>query len=102
VLCEAIFARVVRDHPEKPARPESIAKKGQRSFKRFELVVHGDADGLEQARKVPRTHARPERAADRIDEIVAYVHRLTVAATHDFPSEAVGLWLVSVVAKNVG
>jgi hypothetical protein len=102
VLCETIFAGVVGDHGENPARPESIAQQRQRFFERFQLVVHSDADGLEQACKIPGTHACPERAANRIDQIVAYVHRLTVAATHDFPSEAVGLWLVSVVAKNVG
>ncbi len=93
---------MIGDDGENAARAETIPQQRQRFFERRELVVYGDADGLEQAREVSRTRARPERAADRIDEIVAYVHRLTVAATHDFPSEAVGLWLVSVVAKNVG
>jgi hypothetical protein len=102
VLCEPIFARVVSDRCENPARLQSITQQRQRFFERSELIVHPDADGLEQARKISGAHACPERAAYRIDEIVAYVHRLTVAATHDFPSEAVGLWLVSVVAKNVG
>ena len=36
-----------------------------------ELVVHGDAHGLEQPREVGRTRSRAERAADRADEIVA-------------------------------
>ena len=89
---------VVRDDREPTPRLQLVAEEGQRSLERLQLVVHGDAKRLEEARKITRPHPCPEGAPDRIDEVVTHVHGFAVAATHDFPSKAIGARLVSVVA----
>ena len=98
---QPVFARVIGDHGENSTWVEPVAQEWQRLLERSELVVHGDADGLEEPRKIAGTHARAEGASNCVDEIVAYTHRFTLTATRDFPSKAVGPRLVSVVAKNV-
>ena len=46
--------------------------------------------------------AQVGEAENRVDQIIAHAHRLSLAATHDFPGEPVGARLVSVVTKNFG
>ena len=99
---QPVFARVIGDHGENSTWVEPVAQEWQRLLERSELVVHGDADGLEEPRKIAGTHARAEGASNCVDEIVAYTHRFTLTATRDFPSKAVGPRLVSVFTKNVG
>jgi len=93
---------MVGDHGQDPTWLEAVAQKGQRPFERAQLVVHSDSDRLEKPREIARSHPRAESASNRVNEIIAYMHRFAVATTRDFPSEAVGPRLVSVVAKNVG
>ena len=52
VLHHAVLARVIRDHRHCAARRETVAQRGQRALERPELVVHLNANRLEDAREV--------------------------------------------------
>ena len=93
---------MVRDHNEQPAGLELVAQKRKCGLQRRQLVIHGNANRLEQPGEITRSRPRAECAADCIDEIIAYAHRLSSAATHDLTREPAGTWLVTVIAKNVG
>src|SRR5947209_9624570 len=71
VLDDAVLARVVGDHGEPAAGDERGPQRGQRQVELLELLVHHDAQRLEQAREVRGPGAGAQRFANRSDEIVA-------------------------------
>jgi len=93
---------VVRDHNEQRARVKLVAQERKCGGQSRQLVIHGNANCLEQAGEITRSRASAECAADCINEIIAYAQRFSSAATHDLTREPAGARLVTVIAKNVG
>src|SRR5258705_676810 len=71
VLHDAVFTGMIGDDAQPAAGDQRVAQRGQRRGEKLELLIHGDAERLEQAREIGRTRARAQDGADRIHEIVA-------------------------------
>src|SRR5262249_44918210 len=52
ILHDAVFAGVVGDHGEGPARFERVTKRGERGREVVQFAIHGDAESLEDASKI--------------------------------------------------
>src|SRR6185437_14053540 len=84
-------------------RGEPLSQRGQRSLEPTKLVVHRDADRLEQSREHCRPGARrgPKRAANSVHQIVARGDWTSLATPHDLARKALRARLVGVVPENV-
>src|SRR5581483_9986832 len=86
VLDDPVFERMKRDDREPAAGAEHRERGGQRRFERAELVVHCDAQCLEDAlRGMPFAEARRcgDRRPDRVHELGGALERLLAAAADD-------------------
>jgi hypothetical protein len=101
MLHHPILARVVGDDGEHAVRREPVAQHGERALERADLVVHLDPERLEYPREVPRPAARPERAADRVHQMIARRERDGLAPPYDFPRKARRAALVRVLAEEL-
>src|SRR5215217_3265845 len=71
ILHDAILAGVISDHGERSSRLQAIAERVERPLEAPDLVVHGDTHRLKEPSEIAGTGARPERASDGANEIVA-------------------------------
>ena len=62
---------MIGDDAQPAAGDQRVAQGGQCRGEELELLIHGDAERLEQAREIGRTRAWAQDGADRIHEIVA-------------------------------
>ena len=69
-------------------------------LERGDLVIHGDSKRLEQTREISRPGARPQRAANGTDEVVADGERPRRTTPNNFASEAVRSAFVPIFAKD--
>jgi hypothetical protein len=76
-----------------------------RAVERGELVVHLDAQGLEDAlgrMALAEPRGRRDRALDRLDEVARPLERLLAAAPHDRAGDRAGVPLLAVAAEDLG
>ena len=76
------------------------AAEAKRAGEAIQLIVDGDADGLEEASEIGRTCSRAERAADSADQIVARAERAVSTTADDLAREAARAWLISKLAED--
>src|SRR5207248_270335 len=100
VLHETILARVIADDRHDTTRKEPVSQHGEGVLERGDLVIHGDSKRLEQAREISRPGARPQRAANGTDEVVADGERPRRTTPNNFASEAVRSAFVPIFAKD--
>src|SRR2546422_5038241 len=70
-LHDAILARVIADHAQPPARLERRAQRRERQLDLLQLLVHRDAQRLEEAREVGRAGA--DRKSTRLNSSHGYI-----------------------------
>ena len=102
-LHDPVLERVERDHREPAARPQHLERRGKRRLEGAELVVHGDAQGLEDAlRRMP--FAEPRRGRDReldhVDELAGARERRLLASADDRPRDRRGEPLLPVAPED--
>src|SRR6185503_21155910 len=93
-------AGMVRDHDHGAVRRQAIAEHGEGTFQYAQLVVHRDAQRLEQRRKLRRTASWPECRANGADEIVAGDERAITPSANDFSREAPRARFISVFLEH--
>ena len=86
---------------KRSSRDEPVAQHGQRARQAGELVVHGDANRLEEAREVGRAAARSEHGANGADQIVARRERPVLPAADDLARETGAARLVAIVLEDL-
>ena len=103
---ETILTRMITDDRKGSFRLERIAKRRKRRVEPGQLVVHGDADRLEESGEIVRPGARTEHGANRVHEVVAHGERRALPASHDLGRQTRGAALITVLeepgAKLVG
>ena len=72
----------------------------ERSLEASNLVVDGNADGLEESSKIGRAGAGSERTANCADEIIAGHERPISSATDDFACEPHPALLIGILPKD--
>ena len=100
MLHQPILAGVIGDDGEHAAWLEPVAKLGKRPVETRQLVVHGNAQRLEQAGEIRRPRPRTQGATDRPDEIVADRERTVFAPPNDLPRQSMRPVLIAVLAED--
>src|SRR2546425_74581 len=100
MLHDAVFTRMVGDDAQTATRDQRIAERGQRRGEHVELLIHGDAEGLEQTGEIGRTRARPQDSTDRIHEIIADHKGCGEPAPDDLLGELTSAALVGVIGEH--
>jgi hypothetical protein len=93
------------DHRQPAARLQEVDRGGQRILECGQLVVDGDAEGLEDAlRRVSVAEAgrRRDRILDRLDELAGPFERLLPPPARDCAGNLLRIALFAVLAKDVG
>jgi len=78
---------MICDNDDHSARRQTRAQCRQRPRQPFQLIVHRDAERLEETREIRWTGARTERAANRANQFVARREPLSRATPHDLARE---------------
>ena len=97
---DAIFARVIRDHDEDPFRLQPLAEPIERALEASDLVVHRDAHRLKEPGEIRRPGTRPERAADRANQIIARSEGPIRPPADDLARETHGAPLVGILSED--
>jgi len=100
VLHEPVLSGVVGDDGKRPTRGKTVAERGEGAGEAIQLVVDGDADGLEETSEIGGTCSRAERAADSADQIVARAERAVATTADDLAREAARARLISKLAED--
>src|SRR5262245_47678589 len=103
VLDDAVLERVERDHGDAATRPKHLDRSGQRVLEGVELLVHGDAERLEDALgrvTVAEPGGRGNRGFDRVDELAGALERLLATPSTDRARDLAGKTLFSVPAED--
>ena len=101
LLRDPVFERVEGDDRETPARAEGSHGGLEAMLKVLELVVHGDTQRLEDARRgIDAAPTLPLHARDEAAEVIGSEERLAGAAANDRGSHPARLGLLAELAER--
>ena len=105
LLDEPVLERVERDHAEPPAGAQHLERRRQRALDGAELVVHLDAERLEDALRrmaLAEARRRRNRGLDHLDEVAGALERLLAAPLRDRARDRARVPLLAVPLEDVG